>query len=334
MEQAGQSMRRTWVVYILISIVFPALIAATGAWMQWQWRSELPDPIATHWNARDVADGFSTLPSSIASTVCIGALTPLIVSVLIMPSMRKRQASTAIIRFQGATCLWLGVFLTLLVTLGVASQRGLTDAREVGGTGAALVVGMFVGLVVAVPAAFLIPAVQVKKMPTTSPGSLLLSRSESLMWSETVSIRAGHAWFFYLLGCGVVACGFALLMRGDSLWLAVVLFLSALPLITGPLIERRMSVVVDRRGLTVRSWLGWPRFRARLGEIATVSVGETDAFGEFGGWGLRYRPGKWGIVMKSGEALRVKRANGSELVVVVNGATEAAAVLAALVERA
>ena len=56
--------------------------------------------------------------------------------------------------------------------------------------------------------------------------------------------------------------------------------------------------------------------------------------GEFGGWGIRFGRGRrLGIVMRSGEALDVQNRNGSALVVTVDDAATAAALLKAVAAR-
>jgi hypothetical protein len=94
-------------------------------------------------------------------------------------------------------------------------------------------------------------------------------------------------------------------------------------------------VRVDDQGLTVRSALGVPAFRVPLGEVETAEPAQIQAFAEFGGIGVRSVPGRrLGVVLRSGEALRVRRTDGREFVVTVDDAATAAALLTALVQRA
>lgn len=90
----------------------------------------------------------------------------------------------------------------------------------------------------------------------------------------------------------------------------------------------RIRVVVDERGLDVTSWMGWPRTRVPASEVTDVRVISVDPFAEFGGWGWRRVLGKTtGIVLREGSALRVTRASGRILVVTMDSAQEAAALL-------
>ncbi len=96
----------------------------------------------------------------------------------------------------------------------------------------------------------------------------------------------------------------------------------------------RVRVTVDRRGLTVRPALvPRPRVRVPLDEIAGATARDVDPVSEFGGWGYRVRPRRTGVVLRSGEALVVRRDNGHEFAVTVSDAHTAAALLNTLVER-
>jgi len=83
----------------------------------------------------------------------------------------------------------------------------------------------------------------------------------------------------------------------------------------------------------VRGPAGWPRSRIALNEVATATAVNVEALGSFGGWGWRRVPGALGVVLRSGEALRVERKEGHALVVTVDDAATAAALLTALASR-
>jgi hypothetical protein len=93
-------------------------------------------------------------------------------------------------------------------------------------------------------------------------------------------------------------------------------------------------VWVDRRGLTVRSPLGWPAVVIPLEDIAAVGVVEISPLRDYGGWGWRLgRRGRPGAVFRAGPALEVTRGDGRRFVVTVDGAGEAAALLTTLTDR-
>jgi hypothetical protein len=85
-------------------------------------------------------------------------------------------------------------------------------------------------------------------------------------------------------------------------------------------------------GLTVRSAIGWPAFRIPANDIARAGVVTIDPLADFGGWGLRWvvgpgGKGRWALASHKGEALEVVRKDGRSMVISVEDAATAAAVL-------
>ncbi|MET9552967.1 DUF1648 domain-containing protein [Streptomyces sp. NPDC006645] len=93
-------------------------------------------------------------------------------------------------------------------------------------------------------------------------------------------------------------------------------------------------VSVDRHGLTVRMGaLSWPRVRVPLDGIDIASSRQINAVADYGGWGYRIRHRRTGVLLRSGEAIVVRRTNGREFAVTVADSTTAAALLNTLVDR-
>jgi hypothetical protein len=94
------------------------------------------------------------------------------------------------------------------------------------------------------------------------------------------------------------------------------------------------TVRVDARGVRVRSVIGVPWVSIPLDQITSADVIEVQALAQYGGWGIRWAlNGRIGVIVRSGEALEVHRAKGLDLVVTVDDAGTAAALLNALVTR-
>ncbi|WP_329381745.1 DUF1648 domain-containing protein [Streptomyces sp. NBC_01716] len=93
-------------------------------------------------------------------------------------------------------------------------------------------------------------------------------------------------------------------------------------------------VSVDRHGLTVdMGALSWPRVRVPLDHVDTASSRRINAVADFGGWGYRVRHRRTGFVLRSGEAIVVRRTDGREFAVTVDDSATAAALLNTLAER-
>jgi hypothetical protein len=73
--------------------------------------------------------------------------------------------------------------------------------------------------------------------------------------------------------------------------------------------------------------LGWPRYRIPADDVAEATAADVGAL-QFGGWGYRVLPGAHGLILRSGEALLVRRrSNGRLFAVTVDDAATAAGLL-------
>lgn len=163
------------------------------------------------------------------------------------------------------------------------------------------------------------------------PADMLPVRpGEVAAWTGKVDLPA---WFVSLLAAVaalLITFGVVLLLTtGRHIWpifIAPALLLSAL-LVTGQVV-----VTAGPRGFVARSALGWPRFSIPAADIAKAGVVQIDPMADFGGWGIRWvigptRRGRWGIVTRRGTGLEVVRHDGRSIVVTVDDAGTAAAVL-------
>jgi hypothetical protein len=120
---------------------------------------------------------------------------------------------------------------------------------------------------------------------------------------------------------------FTLAVSGDGGWILALVTLVLVILIATTLVFR---VRISAQGLQVRSVLGWPRWIVGAEDVAEARAVQVDPMAEFGGWGLRIAAdGRRGVVLRTGEALQVTRTNGRVLVVTLDDARTAAAVLTA-----
>lgn len=93
-------------------------------------------------------------------------------------------------------------------------------------------------------------------------------------------------------------------------------------------------VKVDRRGLTVAAGLApWPVLRVPLKNIAAADSRNISPLADYGGWGYRFRPGRSGLVLRSGEAIVLRRTNGREFAVTVGDSVTGAGLLNTLIEQ-
>jgi hypothetical protein len=315
-------MRRT----ALIIIGGPALAGVLGllAWLAI--RSDLPDPVATHWHPGG-PDGF-TARSRVAWLLLLGPVLGLLTGGLVgwfgrhEPAGRRLGAGLA-----GGTA-W---FVTVVTVGSLWRQRGLTDAADAAGIDGVLVVALLVGLLLGLAAGFAPglgdPAGSARATGRPVGARLPLAPGERAVWSA----RAGAS----PAAVAILAVALLPIAVLVALGVAPVFLLLVLVLVVVLLVATLTARVwVDGRGLTVRSPLGWPAVTVPLAEIAAVGVTTVSPLRDYGGWGWRLgRRGRPGVVFRAGEALDVTRGDGRHLVVTVDHAGEAAALLATLTDR-
>lgn len=153
------------------------------------------------------------------------------------------------------------------------------------------------------------------------------------MWRRSVSIsRSGAITLGVLFGVTnaalVVACIVGLRAEGRvpiPLWIALAIML---PVTLVALVALRFDVRIDERGITARAPLGWPRVRVPLEKITSAEViAEVSPLADFGGWGWRTVGAGDGVVLRTGEAIRIGRDRRSDLTITVDDAAGAVAVL-------
>ncbi|MGY4645930.1 hypothetical protein [Cellulomonas sp. URHB0016] len=217
----------------------------------------------------------------------------------------------------------------VLGTLGL--QRGIADWTQAPSADGVVLLTLLAGIVAAALGAVLTPGD--RPAPTTDhvpddAARLPLGAAERAGWVRHVRSR------------GVLVVVVSVLLV-PALVVAVVLrtpaaLVPAVPVAT--LLVASMAsftVRVDGRGLAVRSGLGWPRQSVPLDEVVRAEVVQVQPFRDFGGWGYRVgRAGRVGIVVRSGDGLLVERTGGRSLVVTVDDAATAAALLNTLADRA
>ncbi|RCH59812.1 DUF1648 domain-containing protein [Streptomyces sp. SDr-06] len=288
-------------------------------------RGRLPDPMAGHFTAGGTADGTQSHTSYLVFVLVVHlglAALWTIVARTADPVLRGMRWMI------GAGYAVAGLVGYLMVAVLLANADAADPARVrmppwqltvAAGCGAlAAGIGSLLLLTVPLPA----PA------PSPGPGEaeqLDLAEGEVAGWMRRAPSRV-----LLLTGLAVVAAGLVLLYAGG--------WRPALAMLGGGLLCLAFSrpyVTVDRRGLTARpTALPWPRIRVPLSDVDRAVSREVKILAEYGGWGYRMRPGKSGLMLRSGEAIVVRRRGGREFAVTVDDSTTAAALLNTLAHRA
>ena len=317
---AERRTRRTAVAVTAVGL----LVVAVAALISWSWRGDLPERVATHWNVNGNPDSFGSFGALLALTTGLGVAMVAgfgALTAFLGQSALNRRVSA------GAT-IWAGLFVAVLQLGTFAVQRGLTDARDAGSVDAVIVGALVGALIPAVLVALLVPGdpPQPAAVPVADDAPRVpLGTAERASWIGRVDGGPGIG-----IGVGVTLLLVVLAVLG-GMWVMLVV-----PALLAALMAAMLSFVVrvDADGLTVRSALGWPRTRVPVDEVLRADVVPVNPLRQFGGWGWRVgRGGRVGIVLRKGEGLLVERTGGRSIVVTVDDAATAAALLNTLADR-
>lgn len=287
-------------------------------------RDRLPDPVASHWDARGEVDGFTTITGMLWQTpLIIAGITALSSGLLLWWQKAPRSQLTAV---GVGTAHIVGA----LLYGGVVEQQGLTHARQAATFPVSTVMIALLCLPLGLAVWLLLrrndplpEAVVAETVPT-----LDVPTGARLAWSGRT--RPAPLMMVVLALSWLAAIVIILTMQAPW-WLLIVVTLAGLL----PLTMFWSTVTVGSTGLTVKALNLVPLQRISLREVESAQSAEVSALKDCGGWGYRFgRDGSVGIVTSSGGVLRVNRRGNRPWIVTVDDADDAAAALNTLVQRA
>lgn len=319
--------------FTLVAVLIPAVLTGLAVVVQLIALPHVPDPIAIHWGGNGAPNGFGPAWTSVALTAVVGLGIPLLIALSALAGLRRGDRGRAY-RLLGATALATSTLMAALGTWTLVAQTGLASAQDAPSITVALVVSFAAAVVAGLVGWAVQPDEPYRPTPLPEQPAMELVDAERAVWLQRVQIaRAGAIVLTAALALMVVLTLVTALAGGpaQASWiLALVTLVLAAVVVT----TLAFHVRVDGSGLTVNSVVGVPRVHIPLSDIARVEAIDVNPMGEFGGWGLRWGPGGWGVVLRSGPALRVHRTNGRVFTVTVDDAATGAALLSALVARA
>jgi hypothetical protein len=308
-------------VVVVTAALAPVLIAAIAG-------DRLPAEIPRHYGADGQPTALWPLSTSVtfvaAVTLLVGGGCAAATVLLRMPVVMRRGMAW--------TVTWVAA---LLGGVKVGILLDLLDTTDPLGSGSISRIttwALLAGMVLGVPVAALAREETHGRVADGPPPADLarLTADREPRWRSTP--LTSRALVVVLAGTGALLLVPAVLvgLLGDGLYLALVAVASLAP----ALVFARVHVDIDDEGLHVRG-LGIRFVHVPVAEVARADVVDhLDPFWEFGGWGLRVDVhGRTGVVSRAGEALRVVRGDGTELLATVDDATTAAATLMTLADR-
>lgn len=315
----------------VLTVLVPLLFAGGAVIWVLTFAGELPDPVAVHWGADGRPDGFGSWQFALGMMILI-ALLLCGLAATIGIGLGRAAATRRLAVFLG---LWSGIALPWFIAGTLHLQRGLADAHQAPDVNQALGISFAVAALIAAAGAALVPGDARQPASDAVPADavrLLLSDSELASWRRSIQVPGFH-WIAGIGGMATVVLAVLGLWRGmlwADLWAGTIGFLTVLLVVLG-----RWRVVVDHTGLTVSPLISRPRTHVPLDEVVQAEVGPVSPLGEFGGWGYRVgRDGTVGVVVRTGEALKIRRTGGRNLVITVDDAATGAALLNTLADRA
>ncbi len=296
----------------LTLVVIPALVLALLGAIAAAFWSDLPDPMAIHWGINGEPNGSAPRLVAFGLLAVIHAAIAVAVYGAVRRSPREGPSFTA--GLFAISALLLGIaFLMVGANQGKADWR---DADEVGLLHilAVILAGLVLGAVGWVVAGGRAAAAQGDSAPRPH---LDVAAPSSAVWSGR-----GIGKVTTLIGVAVIVAG--LVVWGWSGLGLVVVGLVAL-------LFAVVRVTVSGSHMVVSlGWWGYPSWRVPLDSVAGAHVEKVNPMA-YGGWGYRVRPGVRAVVVRAGDAVRVERSEGADLVYTVDDAERGAGLINSIV---
>lgn len=321
--------------FIAVALVFPVALAVIAVIAQLMILPRVPATIASHWSASGTPNDFAPAWLNPVMTAVLGIGIPALIALCSLPGLRRGDRGASY-RLMGALSAGTGVLLTTLITWTLVIQIDVDDPTTVE---LPLWPALFVVFGLAIATGVVAWFVQPKDYPDagTSPAAepLALAPGEKAVWMGHASIARPGLVAIVLAVLLTAGIALGAWLSGIDTAVAWILTGVALLLLALAATTTTFHIRVDDDGLTVASVLGIPRFHVPLDRIERASVVEVDPMGQFGGWGLRLgADGRFGVVLRTGEAIEVARTGKGPFVVTVDDAATGAALLEALRARA
>ncbi|KIS27311.1 hypothetical protein TV39_12475 [Arthrobacter sp. SPG23] len=304
------------------AVGFPALLALAFVVCAFLLRTDVPDPMAVQWSDAGPA-GFAPFPAF----VTFGGLIIAVVGWLVLGQAVPLSRPAVMRRLMMGIGLSLSLFVTTVLAAVLVGQAGIADVREARvdltvlalGSGAALPLGVVMGFVFKADERWSVDderALQEALALETDPE---LAADSVRLW-----VHARSSVFVML---GVASLFPAALLSIAVPWLGALLV--ALAVLAAAFLFAR--VIVDRSGLRVFA-AGFVRVMEVPASAISSATPAVVRAADYGGWGYRHHGGTTAMLVSSGPAVVVNRADGKKLAV-SGGSADSAERVAAVLSR-
>jgi hypothetical protein len=315
------------------AVLAPLVVTIAAVLVMVQFAATAPARVATHWDTGNTPNGFGspyTYPV-IDATVSV-ALIGLLGGTLVLAA--HRSATTVMIKVLAVTPVWISILLGVGLGGALLEQPTAASVAHAHNPWLPLLVGAVIASVVAVAGWFVLP--KAVKSPADADivkvAPVALAEGDRASWIRTASASRGILALFIGIIVLVAGCEVLVLVTsgGQVWWFLFVPVVVLLILLS----NFAFTVRIDSRGVRIRSVVVLPSITIPLDNITSANVVDVQALAQYGGWGIRWNLGsRLGIILRSGEALEIHRRKGLVVVVTVDDATTAAALINGLVQR-
>lgn len=318
--------------FVLVALILPAIIVATSVVIQLIVLPTLPDPVAIHWGLSGEPNGFGPVWLTPLLTVAVGLGFPVLMALSALTGLRRGDRGFAY-RLLGAVALGVATLMGVIGAWTMVIQSGVKDAAEGPSILLPLLVAVGASLGAGAIGWALQPHAPWRPAAVIPTEAMPLAPGERAVWLQRVSIaRSGAIVLVSALVLMIAISVVTVVVTADPLAMWIII---AATVVVGALVATTVAfhVRVDDEGLSINSVVGWPRVHVPLDDIASAAVVQVNPMGQFGGWGLRWGPAGFGVVLRTGEGIEVRRHSGKTLTVTVDDAATGAALLNTLVAR-
>lgn len=295
---------RIWLTLGLIPAMLLGLLVLPFA-LFW---SDLPNPIATHWNLGGDPNG--SMPPVVLLLVMVALVAAVWWGVARAVGRTPYEAPSFVAGLFGIETL-----LVAVTWLAVLANRDQTTWQTADGVG-------LVQIAIAV-----VPAAIVGYVGWIISGGSSVDRTPATEAISSLDVPSPHAAIWSSRGNGRILqlIGILALIVAVAIWSWASLVVVLIALFV--LVFAEVRVTVSSNGAVVSlGWLGIPSWTVPLSAIAHAEV-ETINPMAYGGYGYRLRPGVRAIVTRGGEALRLVRDDKPDLVLTVDDAKTGAGLI-------
>lgn len=302
--------------------VFPVLLASAFVVCAFLLRADVPDPMAVRWSDAGPA-GFAPFSAFVA----IGGLIIVLAGWLVLGQAVPLGRPAVMRRLMMGAGLSISLFVTTVLAAVLVGQAGIADVREARVDMSVLALGSGAALPLGVIMFFVFKADERWSVDDERALQEALDRElDPDLAADSVRLWV-HARSSVFVMLGIASLFPAALIAIAVPWLGALLVVLAV-LAAAFLFAR---IIVDRSGLRVFVAGFVPVMDVPASAISSAATADVRA-ADYGGWGYRHHGGTTAMLVSSGPAVVVNRADGRK-VAVSGGSTASAEKVAAVLSR-